>query len=411
MNKICVYTCITGNYDNVNELTFKEKGIDYFLFTNEKLDNIRLARKHKILGNNITSKYDITIWIDGASYIKKSIKNFIREYCDLNKYDLIGFKHPSRNCIYEEAKACVYYGKEDKEIIKKQMKFLKKEKYPENNGLIESTILIRNTKKNILDKTMNKWYDMVLNFSYRDQLSFNYCTYITKLKYKLLEISAFDNEYFGRIDHISIPQIDEYYIYFGDKSDYSKFDINLQMKGKYTLENDFYIIEITAPVSGKEISIELNKNGGLKIQKIIVDDVDKYDIIYIENFIFDNCNCFVGDTSKIRININYKKNQHLIIKIKMKVLDINDYKKIIDEVCIEKNKISQEYKEFIEDYNNNKILLHSKEKEADEYHKNLEKLKFDNSNLKQTISNVINSKSFKVTKLLRAVSSMFRKRG
>lgn len=91
MNKICVYTCITGNYDKVNELPFKEKEIDYYLFTNNKsiksntwkviyiedenLDNIRLARKHKILGNDITTKYDITVWIDGASYIKKILKS------------------------------------------------------------------------------------------------------------------------------------------------------------------------------------------------------------------------------------------------------------------------------------------------------------------------------------------------
>ena len=26
MNKICVYTCITGDYDNLNELKNKEKG-------------------------------------------------------------------------------------------------------------------------------------------------------------------------------------------------------------------------------------------------------------------------------------------------------------------------------------------------------------------------------------------------
>lgn len=25
LNKICVYTCITGDYDKVNELSFKEK--------------------------------------------------------------------------------------------------------------------------------------------------------------------------------------------------------------------------------------------------------------------------------------------------------------------------------------------------------------------------------------------------
>ena len=59
MKKICVYTCITGSYDDVKEFKeFKEKNIDYILFTNNKdyksdfwnvvyiendvLDNVRL---------------------------------------------------------------------------------------------------------------------------------------------------------------------------------------------------------------------------------------------------------------------------------------------------------------------------------------------------------------------------------
>ena len=36
MNKICVYTCITGDYDNLNEIKNIEKGIDYICYTNNK---------------------------------------------------------------------------------------------------------------------------------------------------------------------------------------------------------------------------------------------------------------------------------------------------------------------------------------------------------------------------------------
>ena len=78
MEKICVYTCITGNYDQVVEFPdLKEDNIAYYLFTNNKsikssfwnvvyindaeLDNIRLARKIKILGHSVLNKYDITV--------------------------------------------------------------------------------------------------------------------------------------------------------------------------------------------------------------------------------------------------------------------------------------------------------------------------------------------------------------
>ena len=36
MGKICVYTCITGDYDNLIEIKNKEKNIDYYCFTNNK---------------------------------------------------------------------------------------------------------------------------------------------------------------------------------------------------------------------------------------------------------------------------------------------------------------------------------------------------------------------------------------
>ena len=34
--KICVYTCMTGNYDSIKEIPKKEAGIDYYCFTNNK---------------------------------------------------------------------------------------------------------------------------------------------------------------------------------------------------------------------------------------------------------------------------------------------------------------------------------------------------------------------------------------
>ena len=94
-NKICVYTCITGDYDAVKEINC-EKGIDYYLFTNNKnlksnswkviyienednLSNVKLARKIKILGYpSITDNYEVNLWMDGAVEFKKPIFFFSR---------------------------------------------------------------------------------------------------------------------------------------------------------------------------------------------------------------------------------------------------------------------------------------------------------------------------------------------
>ncbi len=96
MKDICVYTCITGNYDNLNEIKNPEKNIDYFCFTNNPnltsttwkviqiqdntLDNIRLARKIKILGHDRIKNYKIAVWTDADIIWQKSISDFVETY-------------------------------------------------------------------------------------------------------------------------------------------------------------------------------------------------------------------------------------------------------------------------------------------------------------------------------------------
>ena len=72
VKKICVYTCITGDYDNIEELDFKESEIDYYLFTNNK---------------NIVSKTWKVTYVDNDLYasnkiiyavLKVKFRNFIQ---------------------------------------------------------------------------------------------------------------------------------------------------------------------------------------------------------------------------------------------------------------------------------------------------------------------------------------------
>ena len=165
-DKICVYTCITGNYDNIHEIENKESGVDYLLFTNNKeiksdtwdiiyieddsLDNQRLSRKIKMLGHEeIDKNYDISVWMDASVAFKKSIKEFVSKYFDSEKAPFSSFVHHARNCIYKEALACIKYNKDTKENIDKHIDFLKKEGFPPNMGLYEMTVFIKehNNKK------------------------------------------------------------------------------------------------------------------------------------------------------------------------------------------------------------------------------------------------------------------------
>lgn len=111
MNKICLYTAITGSYDNLKDIKYKEDSIDYICFTNNKniksdtwqvryidedLDNLTLARKIKIIGYKYLTNYDITIWIDGAFQLQQPVTNYLNDLCELDKYDLVYINHEER---------------------------------------------------------------------------------------------------------------------------------------------------------------------------------------------------------------------------------------------------------------------------------------------------------------------------
>lgn len=402
---ICVYTCITGEYDSINEFfDYKEKNIDYYLFTNNKkivsdfwnviyiennnLDNIRLARKIKILGNEIINKYKISVWIDGATYLKKPISDFINNECDMKKYSLVSFKHPNRNCIYDEAKACVIYNRDSKETIMNEISFLKKENYPCNNGLIESAILVRRNDDVILKKTMKLWFEMILKYSYRDQLSFNYVAWQEKLNFKLLNMSAFDNKYFGRNIHCSQKDhfLKEYRVYFGDDSNLKEYKYEYDFVGNYEKKGDYYFIDLVAPVSGSSLKLRLDSIGGIKVSKIL--GVDFNHIEFCNSILFDSSHILLENNPTIILNENYKLGDKITIGINMNFLNSVDYIKIIDSLYYKINEINDENKSVI--IENKQILK-------------------DNLDLQKTINCLQNSLSWKLTKPLRKINGILKR--
>ncbi len=256
MNKICVYTCITGEYDNLREIKNIENGIDYYCFTNNKklksntwnivyiednsLSNVILARKIKILGHPlINENYDILLWMDAAVEFKKNINDFIDKYLD-KKDNFVCFKHGERISILEEMDACLRFRKEKVEVVENLKKFYENENYNYDNGLVESTVLIKRPKNKKVVETMNLWFDMVKNYTKRDQLSFNYCLFKTHLKVKWINEKVFNNDWFKWHEHLSDNYPKSYMIYYGNIGEYN---YKYQFSNDYKIDNDIYEIE------------------------------------------------------------------------------------------------------------------------------------------------------------------------
>lgn len=182
MKKV-IYTAIMGDYDSVKTPAVVDSGVEYILFTdNPKLKsevwNVKcipstglpprkLARKVKLRPDlYLPQDTEKSIWIDGSMHQVASFKPLFNE-----DIDFITVIHPQRDCVYEEAKACVNFNKISPDAAEEQMQFYRDKNYPKNGGMIDSSMLVRKHTDAIF--SLGKmWYEQIENFTVRDQLGF-----------------------------------------------------------------------------------------------------------------------------------------------------------------------------------------------------------------------------------------------
>lgn len=212
---ILVYTAITGNYDNLKAIPPPwMHGAMFLAFVDgshsdstwprrplalQHRDPCRNAKKYKILAHRYTdAKY--SIWIDGSVEIvsKDDVMDLVSE--SLDGADICLFRHRTRNCIVQEAEACIRQSKDDPEIIRKQVAAYLATGYPMNNGLHECTVLIRRHTPE-MNAFCEAWHAEIDRFSRRDQLSFDYVLRKTGTVARDLPGTIADNSHFLWLPH------------------------------------------------------------------------------------------------------------------------------------------------------------------------------------------------------------------
>lgn len=219
LNNICIFTINFGNYEKDRILLKNDTDIDNIYFTDcpeiKKGSLIANLIEKNILffyidckkykSNNwwsvekqiqrhlktfpydfLPHQYNKSIYVDGHIELKKKfyIKD-VEEY--LENYDLICFDHPHRKPrkVFEEYKAVIKLKVEKKENADKILKLQKNDNFPDDIGLTETNILIRN-HKNIYD--FSKEWKNCIYLCIRDQISFDYLLWKHKVNYNRLPI-------------------------------------------------------------------------------------------------------------------------------------------------------------------------------------------------------------------------------
>jgi len=236
-NKKVVYTAIFGGYDTLQEPQVDLPEWDFICFTEQSLrserweikqirppidgDSVRSARKVKILPHEYLSEYDISVWVDGNIVIRGNLNELVAN--QLQEHSFAAYTHrdtdpTGREGIYEEAAALIRMTKagkykDDPKIIRKQVRAYRQEGYPEKNGLLMTSVLLRRHNDPTLKEVMNDWWHEVKNKSRRDQLSFNYVAWKHNFDYKAIEDDGWNNEYFKRVYHY-VPWYKKPKLYF-----------------------------------------------------------------------------------------------------------------------------------------------------------------------------------------------------
>ena len=219
--KKVVYSALLGKYDRIQPFNL-QKGFDFILFTDltninnnetnwtilplpKELNHLNLSkfkkqRFIKLHPHLFFQNYNLSIYIDTSFQIKRDLNEFLLRILT-PEYNIYNFEHPDRNIIFVELSAVVELKKE-KEIMSKiiRERYIK-ENFPDNNGLIEGCLIIRRHNEKECIYLMNKWFEEVEKYSYRDQLSFNYLIWKTGIKIKYIS-KIFALNYFEQFLHL-----------------------------------------------------------------------------------------------------------------------------------------------------------------------------------------------------------------
>jgi hypothetical protein len=215
MRRVVMYTAITNNYDILKEVNYPSPDIDYIAFTDNKdlksktwkiiyLENlvmdshIKTVKYYKMLPHIFLPHYQYSIWIDGSMKIRQDIQPLLEQ---LYQYPLTVFKHPERNCIYQEMEACRMWNLDNEFTMRKQMDLYRSKGYPKDNGLISSGVLLRQHNHPHVIKVMEDWWEEIFSHSKRDQLSFNFVAWKNGIDYQTLRWQDLIN-YFRIYPHI-----------------------------------------------------------------------------------------------------------------------------------------------------------------------------------------------------------------
>lgn len=198
-----VYTALFGYSEFFNDFTYRRDDIDFICFTDdpelksdfwtvkvlpaEFLDPARMAKQVKALPHRFLPDHDWSLYIDNTVRLKAAPSKLFEEFLGRAPSPHVCFHHPERDCVYDEAAEVAALGYDDPRRVSAQIALYRRMGYPPNNGLAKGTFMLRRHRDPTLIAVMERWYQQILLFSLRDQLSLNPAAWLSGFSLSYLD--------------------------------------------------------------------------------------------------------------------------------------------------------------------------------------------------------------------------------
>lgn len=225
-NRVALYTCVIGGYDNVYDPQVIEDNCDYYIISESKpenikvyqwiplstldiptgLNNVLINRFCKINAHKIFPQYKYSIYIDGNIELKKKIsKDFLKKL----EGKITGIACKKRNCkiadVYRDGIHVLVSRLADEMKVQKQMEQYWREGLPEYHGQIAGNIWVREHNNPICISIMEEWWNQISTQAPRDQLSFMYAVWKNGYNFDdigILDVGGWHNETYDAWKHV-----------------------------------------------------------------------------------------------------------------------------------------------------------------------------------------------------------------
>ena len=214
INKLCVYTVLIGEYEQLNEQPISsQSSVDFICFSDNKnltsktwdiryvapifpIDSVRSSRLVKICPHRFLREYDISLYIDNSIILKKTPEEIYHNLMADEKIEMVSLKHSFRETVLDEFIAVIQLQFDNLNTILEQLNAYSLV-YPDvlNEKPFSNGFILRRHNNHQVIQVMEEWVAHVFRYSRRDQLSLNYCLRNKKLNLYAIDIDIRNSEF------------------------------------------------------------------------------------------------------------------------------------------------------------------------------------------------------------------------